>query len=523
MQGIHLQVFKNRIVTLKNSASRPQVKLYQPLTTLCLVAPDSDFSQFLEEIDELYEFFPEIKAAIERDLHADAIEEKKLRMADQKFEQQRTPDLLNINVDTRLGSDQKIELEVGRPRMATYLVYLFLMIRGYWGSVTSKKALTLLRESKSLHLLLENRQMTMPGPTSILENINCVSKSTHDLILDCQIHKAFAEELDEFQELTGDSTAVHANSAWPTDATMLHGIINRVYQFSQKLDRFKLPNFNKSRMPAWLAEMDSLTFTINLAAGKANSKKNLKKHYRTLLKKGAQAIAHLAREYAALTDRHAPYSHLKPSKRVYLERVLQRINEDLADALRVLHYTQDRVFKEIQLKSTEKVLSLSDEAAAYIKKGSRNPIIGYKPQLMRSAKGFVCSLIVDEGNVSDAVNLVPLALDSISRTSVIPDSLSVDDGYSSRAGAQTLRDMGIKTVSISGAKGKKITPEADWNSLEYQIARANRSAVESLMFTIKYSFNFGQLRRTGLEQVRCELFGKILAYNAAERDFAKAA
>ena len=73
--------------------------------------------------------------------------------------------------------------------------------------------------------------------------------------------------------------------------------------------------------------------------------------------------------------------------------------------------------------------------------------------------------------------------------------------------------MGVNAVSISGAKGKKLTNPDAWNSEEYREARRNRSAVESLMFTIKNGFEFGQLGRRGMDAVRDELLEKVLAYN----------
>ena len=124
-------------------------------------------------------------------------------------------------------------------------------------------------------------------------------------------------------------------------------------------------------------------------------------------------------------ERHAP------SRRVLLQRVLQQIKTDLSDANRVLEYAHDRVFHDKILPSTEKVLSLSDGSAAYIKKGNRNPLIGYKPQLVRSEKGFVASLIVPQGNAADAVELAPAISDSIRRAGVVADWVSTDDGYAS--------------------------------------------------------------------------------------------
>jgi hypothetical protein len=198
---------------------------------------------------------------------------------------------------------------------------------------------------------------------------------------------------------------------------------------------------------------------------------------------------------------------------VLLQRAWQQIKADLSDANRVLEYANGRVFHDQVLPSTEKVLSLSDGSAAYIKKGSRNPVIGYKPQLVRSEKGFVTGLLVPQGNAADAIELAPAIGDSICRTGVIAAWVSTDDGYASAKGRDEVLSLGVKDISISGAKGKKLTDPGDWDSEVYRDVRRNRSAVESLMFTIKDGFEFGELGRRGLEAVRDELLEKVLAYN----------
>ena len=74
----------------------------------------------------------------------------------------------------------------------------------------------------------------------------------------------------------------------------------------------------------------------------------------------------------------------------------------------------------------------------------------------------------------------------------------------------------MEVVSISGAKGKKITSAEEWKRPDYRAARANRSAVESLVFTLKDGYQFGQLLRRENENVRAELTEKILAYNIGQ-------
>ena len=140
-------------------------------------------------------------------------------------------------------------------------------------------------------------------------------------------------------------------------------------------------------------------------------------------------------------------------------------------------------------------------------------MIGYKPQRVRSENGFVASLLVPEGNAADSINLVPAISDAMQRTGVIAALVSTDDGYASAQGRDTLLEMGVATVSISGAKGKRLTTPEDWESETYRDARRCRSAVESLMFTIKNGFAFGELGRRGIDAVRDELLEKVLAYN----------
>jgi IS5 family transposase len=325
-----------------------------------------------------------------------------------------------------------------------------------------------------------------------------VSLARRELILDKQIELVLQERLDDFKQSTIDSTSVKANSSWPTDGKILTGLLSRAHRLGQQLHVLGLEDFRKGWVPRWLDEMDKLEFQICLSAGKPKLRGKMKKHYRKLLKKGGKTVGALRLELARLKER-LEMDSLPPSRRELLKRVIE--------------YAGDRVFHDKKLPSSEKVLSLSDGSAAYIKKGGRDPVIGYKPQLVRSENGFVTSLMVPQGNAADSITLEPVILDSIRRTVVIAELVSTDDGYASANGRDELLGMGVKTLSISGAKGKKLTGPQDWDSEAHRDARRNRSAVESLMFTIKDRFEFGELARRGIDAVRNELLEKVLGYN----------
>ena len=162
----------------------------------------------------------------------------------------------------------------------------------------------------------------------------------------------------------------------------------------------------------------------------------------------------------------------------------------------------------------EKIVSLSDSDASFIVKGGWNSVVGYRPQLARSGSGFVTALMLPLGNAADSPHLVPMRKQQITNTGVIPSMASVDDGYSSQQGRE--EGLGVKVVSIGGAKGKKIIEAQQWKSQPYRQARAERSAIESLVFTLKDGFEFGEMARRTQENVLAEMLEKVLAYNISQ-------
>ena len=76
--------------------------------------------------------------------------------------------------------------------------------------------------------------------------------------------------------------------------------------------------------------------------------------------------------------------------------------------------------------------------------------------------------------------------------------------------------LGVKVVSISGAKGKRLLEARQWKSRPYRQARAEHSAIESLVFTLKEDFEFGEMARRSHQNVLAEMLEKVLAYNISQ-------
>ena len=480
---------------------------------LIWAASDCEMKKVLDEALSLLAGNPTIPSRIAADQDAVAKAKKKVRQADQRWQAAQTQPLPGLCVaEAPECETDRLTLLQGRPRMEPEVVYVFMVLRGYLGSICDREARDRLMDSTTVQMYLRSRGEFFPGWTTILENINAVSNATRSHILDAQLAMIVDEGLDDFSQAILDSTAVEANSAWPTDARILLGLLERAFASSQKLERFGLSNVPSWWVPQWLKKLRTLLFKINNVAGKPRSKGKLKQHYRQFFNNAEKILAHLIGHCSQREPLQEAASQ-PPSQQALLVRLWTRLTEDISDAFDVVHYAEERIFEGKVRPAGEKILSLGDREAAFIEKGGRISVIGYKPQLARSGQGFVAALRVPEGNPADKTQLVPLVQQIQQRTGILPQDISADDGFTSRQGRDALLAAGVEQVSFSGSHGKKLLSEEEWNDPSYIQARKGRSAVESLIFVLKHVFAFARLRRRGREEAEGELLEKVIAYN----------
>jgi IS5 family transposase len=477
---------------------------------------DSQLHHFLLESHRLVQFEPAILERIESDLDVYGLQKKLLREADRRFLEGQTPDLIDLRIELREVDPAKARLEVGRPRLEPYLVYLFLMLRGRLGGCKDQEARLLQEESITLHCWLENLELSLPAASTLNENLNAVSNATRDFIHKAQLRYILNEGLDDFSSLYLDSTAIKANTERPTESGLITKLVERICRRGGKLDRFGLPNFKPNGLEEVQQDLHRLHREIGFSTGKAKKQGKLKKLYYQLLRRGRRVCKRFDRELAAVKMALSAQKELVPSQRLMAEELVELIGADIEAIRQVAAAGERRVLEGESVPSEEKLISISDADAAFIVKGGWNTVVGYRPQVGRSAQGFVTALIVPKGNAADSGQLVEVVVDHWDRSTVLPGLVSSDDGYTDQSARQDLLKAGVEVVSISGAKGKKITPTEEWNRADYRAARANRSAVESLMFTLKDGYEFGQLLRRESENVRAELTEKILAYNISQ-------
>ena len=477
------------------------------------LAPDSELKQVVDTALDLVRRSPAILTRIEEDQDVLGLAKKQQRQIDARWQASFTDLFPGLTLPEPPEPETRgLPLELGRPRMPAEVVYVFFVLQGYLGSISDRRAREQLQESRTLDVYLQSRGLHLPGWTTILENVNAICVETRSFILDAQLAMILEDELDDFSAAMVDSTACKANSAWPTDGRMILGLLRRAFRASQKLEDFGLLNVPKHWVPTWLKKIQRLVFHINTASGKPHASRKRKKHYRELLGEAEKILDYLLAECQE-RDPVAEVSGLPPSRQQLLARLWAGLEDDLINACEVCNYSSERIFEGLQRPAKEKLLSLGDASAAYIEKGAREAVIGYKPQVARSGNGFVTAMIVAEGNDADSTQLSPMVEQIQQRTGVLPRDVTADDGYAVEALREQLLAGGVEKVYLCGAKAKAFIPEEEWEDPDFQQARRGRSAVESFIFVLKFLFGFGRLRRRGLEAVQAELLEKAIAYN----------
>ncbi len=488
-----------------------KISLFHSTNKLFYSLPETDFSKLIKEGCKLANTSEQLLEMIDRDLDNMALKKKQERLDDEAWINNHTASLFDDKV---LSSEEKLlQLSVGRPRMPALVVLTFLLIRGYLGGIKNKKNIMLILESQTLDIFFNNLGYKMPGASTIIDNINAISVETLERIHDAQVESIIFEGLDNFKNLTIDSTPVSANSAWPVDSILLIDLPCRIIHFIESLPKFGCPPVKiKDIVDKLIKEIKEINKQIQFSVGKKDSIKKRKKLYNKLYR-----IIKKIRKYLIDSQQEAIKKiktlNILPSKMKTVQTMLEWVETDLFNLDVVISHSSKRINEEKQTPSKDKLLSMSDDDAAMIAKGQRVPIVGYKPQICRSENGFIPAVIIPIGNANDAGQMRPIVDMTIKKTGVLPDILSFDDGYSNIADREKYLDDGVKIVSFSGSKGKKIISKFDYESDEYQKARNNRSSVESLMFTIKHNEGFGKVMRRGIVSVRSELLEKVLVYN----------
>lgn len=490
---------------------------------LFLERSDTDTARLIHDTIQFARRHPEILDLIQEDQVAHGLAKKRRRLEDAAFNRRQLAKneiLLPGMADALAGEDEGIPREDdlvllrGRKRIHPLLVLVLLVLRGFYGSATDRTAMDRIGESSALQIVLGHYGWRLPGRSSISENLNCLGEETLDFILKCQLRHACDLDLDDFRETTVDSTASRADMAFPADTSLVSLSACALWRLLEAAGELGFVTFAPGACAGrWRDKVRNTSRAISMTARKGDSLH--RRRVRELAEAAAKLAGKLEPYVLRLNERvgNEEYGDMLAPARRALVKLAGMADCNFTAMCHSIGQMVERVLKKRKLKAAEKYLGPADPDAKIIVKGDRKPVVGYHPQLARSRNGLVTCVLLEPGASGDANGLVPTLEKSIENTGVVPRVLSTDDGYTSAKNLAGARKLGVEDVSFSGAKGRALCGEEEWKSLAMCELRRSRSAVESLIFTLKHNHGFDRMKRTGLRAVRAEMLEKVLAYN----------
>ena len=488
--------YKNGRPPSKSQRKRALLPLF-PLLSDDKELLQSEFPHIIGILHELTSHEEDILESIEADLDEHGMKKKRKR-----------------------GSEAP--LGEGRPRIPAFLLLVMLVIRGWYGGMKNAKVLTLIGESITMRDLRENLGLKkFPRPSTLNETLNAISNETRK-----EIHEKLLrfikkiEGCEDFREICADSTACKSMSEYPSDSGMMKKFAAKARQNIVKLWKKGYVEKEEDILEELKKECEELEkdhyriSTLESASGKEGKKakskvEKRKELYGEMYKKALQ----LNNKIMVLSGKYRKkIEELEGKEKSEGEKILHEIDTQINHQLTLVGASRKRVLEGKYPDAKGRPHSISDPDAWFIVKGGREKIFGYKPQLSFSEKGFVTAIVVPKGNAADSIMLVELLKESTKNTGIIPEVVSVDDGYSSEKNVKEIKEMGVKIVSISGSKGKKLLLEY-WEEEEYKHARRIRNRAESGIGVLKEGYDFGECSRAGLEEVRGEMYEKVISYN----------
>ena len=480
-----------------------------------LACRDTFLAQIVIEALELARFDRSLVAGLERDIEMAARAAKKVRLMDWQFELEKTEalwPLLDLPEPSDFGwmEASGLALDPGRPRSIDGELLLVLLSVNSVLGLSSVPGYERLVESEVFGALLGALYRKLPARSTVANYLSLASPESQQRIHEAVCRKAKAEGLDDFAEITVDSTAVEANSAWPTDSGLVWGFLRQSYGLLERQARITGVECASSLVERWLTKLERQHKAIALLPSRPGSVKTRCHLYRKLLRTAGQTHGKLR---ALLDEKRDLIGDccIAPGLRLRVDAIMAEVTKSMEGAGKVMEAARVRVLEGGKVAAADRAFSLADPDAWMIEKGGHDPVLGYKPQIARSANGFITAFEVLPGNPADSTRLVELTTRHMRNTGVTPSLVSTDDGYSAQSNLDALATLGVETVSFSGAKGRDLLGDQLWDGTAE--IRSDRSAVESTIFTLKHKCGLRRFCRRGIEGVSRDLSEAALTYN----------
>jgi IS5 family transposase len=179
---------------------------------------------------------------------------------------------------------------------------------------------------------------------------------------------------------------------------------------------------------------------------------------------------------------------------------------------RIIRQSERRVLAGEPVPAGEKLVSLFEEHADIIVKGSRDTEYGHKLNLTTGRSGMILDLMVEAGNPADSDRLLPMLLRHIALYGQAPRQAAADGGFATRDNLATAKAWGVSDMAFHKKAGLRIEDmvRSKW---VYRKLRNFRAGIEAGISCLKRAYGLARCTWRGLDHFKTYVWSSVVAYN----------
>lgn len=342
----------------------------------------------------------------------------------------------------------------------------------------------------------------LPKRAALHSVVSAISDTTWERINRCLLQSAKQAKVEKGEMLRIDSTVTDAPIHTPSDSTLLWDsvrVLVRLLQLAAKLADgvTVVPYRNHQRLAK--KRMRAIEYT------RGQDKKA--RLYRDLLDVTEKSLRYI--EDAAMTL-HVARASLPLDYGVWRSQ-LAHFKPLIR---RVIAQTERRVLQGEKVPVCDKVVSIFEEHADIIVKGSRDVQYGHKLNLSTGRSGLILDVVIEEGNPADAQRLLPMLDQHITLYGKAPRQMAADGGYASIRNLTAAKARGVIDVAFHKKCGLKVEAMAK-SPWVYRKLRNFRAGIEAGISCLKRVYGLGRCTWKGLLHFKAYVWSSVVAHNLA--------
>lgn len=341
--------------------------------------------------------------------------------------------------------------------------------------------------------------MSPPAKSTLQRNIKRVKASTWEQVNRLVIGYAQERKIESGHSTRSDCTVVESNIHEPFDSSLLWDCVRVLVRLMTKArDEFGA-RFQSRRRRAKRRAVGILN---------AKSKEQRKALYRDLLKVTNETMTQASDVVIQLAI--TPTADTKGAVARFM--IEQEIKTVLELAKRVVDQTERRVLRGESVPANEKIVSIFEPHTDIIVKDRRDTFYGHKICLTTGASGLVLDLVIEKGNPSDTTLAQKMVERVGSVLGKLPQQVSFDGGFSSRANVAEIKKLGVTDVVFSKHVGLSVADMAK-SSWVFRKLRNFRAGIEAGISFLKRTFGLRRCNWSGFDSFGAYVWGSVLSCN----------